>query len=460
MSNHFKYILLVGLPLVFAVACKKTNNQLYGNGQTPNLWVSTTTVTPAPADSLKNVLALSWTDPHYATAPATELYTIQIDSSGRNFAKAVSFQVSGVLEDSISAKGLNAIALEFGFSFNVAYKMDIRVVSSYANNNEQLMSNTLTFTYTPYKVPPKVAPPADSLFIIGSATADQWNQPVNRTIQQFTRIDSVTYQGSFYLIGGGAYDFLPVDGSWNTKYNVASNQVQGLNQGGAFQISTGPGNDIPGPAQTGIYTIRVNFQTGIFTVTKDSLYASVWVPGDYQGWAPASAPTLTSYTSNGSYEGYVNITTTNGFKFTSEADWNGTNFGDTAANGESGVLNAGGGNNLNIPTAGYYFIQANTKALTWSATATTWSLIGDFNGWSADVPMTYSAASQTWSGQISPASAGGFKMRANDAWSINYGTGGSANGLVVNGGNIPITAGTHTITLDLHLPGYYTYSIN
>jgi hypothetical protein len=465
MKKYSNYI-LAGTLLIFAgMSCKKTTNEYFGNGHTPNLWLSTMTVAPPTADSLNNVLALSWTDPHYATATATELYTIQIDSSGRNFAKAVSLQVSGVLYDSISAKELNTIALGFGFSFNKAYNMDIRVVSSYANNNEQLMSNTVTFAYTPYKVPPKVAPPADSvLFIIGSATAGQWNQPVNPMIQQFTRVDSVVYQGTFFLLGGNAYDLLPVNGSWSTKYNVASNQVQGLDQGGAFQLSTGPGNDIPGPAQSGIYTILVNFQTGIFTVTPDSVVTALYVPGDYQGWTPASAPTLASFTSNGGtptgiYQGYVDITTTNGFKFTSAPDWNHTNYGDTAGNGKSGVLNAGGGNNLNIPATGYYLVQANTQLLTWSATATTWSLIGDFNGWSADVPMTYNAGSQTWSGTISPASAGGFKVRANDAWTINYGTGGSANSLVDNGGNIPITAGTHTITLNLSIPGYYTYSI-
>jgi hypothetical protein len=466
MRNYLKYILVLGLPLVFTVACTKMANQYYGNGSTPTVTVSSKTIAPPTADSLNNVLTISWTNPHYATDSATELYTIQIDSSGRNFSKAVSIPVSGALYDSMTANQLNNIAIGFGFSTNVAYNIDIRVISSYANNNQQLTSNTVTISYTPYVVPPKVPPPSDSaLFIIGSATANQWSQPVNPMIQQFTRVDSVNYQGSFYLIGGGAYDFLPVNGSWTTKYNVASNQVQGLDQGGAFQISTGPGNDIPGPAQTGIYTINVNFQTGIFTVTPDSLVTALYVPGDYQGWSPASAPTLASYTGNGgtasgSYAGYVDITTTNGFKFTNAPDWNHTNYGDTAANGESGVLNAGGGNNLNIPGTGYYLVQANTQLLTWSATATTWSLIGDFNSWSADVAMTYNSGSQTWTGTISPAAAGGFKVRANDAWTINYGTGGSANSLVVNGGNIPITAGTHTVTLDLHLPGYYSIWIN
>jgi hypothetical protein len=461
MRNYLRYILTGGLLLMIGAACTKMTNQYFGNGTTPTLTASTTTLTPATADSLNNVLTLSWTNPRYATDSSTELYTIQIDSSGRNFAKAVSFQVSGALVDSISAKQLNTISVGFGFSFNVAYKLDIRIISSFANNNQQLMSNTVTVNYTPYVVPPKVAPPpANVLFIVGSATADAWNNPVPVITQQFTEIDSVTYQGTFYLSGGGAYDLLPVNGSWNTKYNVASNAVANLDEGGSFEFSTGPGNDIPGPAKSGIYTIKVNFQSGLFTVTPDSVYSLVYVPGDYQGWSPSTAPTLASAAANGKYEGYVKITTTNGFKFASEADWNGTNYGDTAANGESGILNAGGGNNLNIPTAGYYFLQTNVTGLTWSATSITWGLIGDFNSWNADVPMTYNASTQVWTGTITAAAAGGFKIRANGNWNLSYGTGGSANSLTAsNGGNIPITAGTHTITLDIHIPGYYTYSI-
>ena len=460
MRNYSKYILLGSLLAFVFSACTKTTNQFFPNGSTPTLSASSTTVTPATADSLKTALTLSWTNPHYATDSATELYTIQIDSSGRNFSKAVTIQVSGALFDSLTGKQLNTIALGYGFSFNVAYKMDIRMISSYANNNEQHTSNTITITYTPYKVPPKVVPPNPrTLFIVGSATAGAWNNPVPVPSQQFTMIDSVTYQGNFYLAAGGAYDLLPVNGSWSTKYNVASASVAGIAAGGAFQYSTGPGSDIPGPASTGIYTINVNFQTGIFTVTPVQVYALLYVPGDYQGWAPASAPTMASVNADGKYEGYVNITTTGGFKFTNAPNWNGTNYGDTAGNGRSGVLSTSGGN-LNIAAAGYYFLQANTTALTWSATSMTWGLIGDFNGWSTDVPMSYNASSQVWTGTITAGAAGGFKVRANGNWTLSYGTGGAGGSLTSNnGGNIPITAGTHTVTMDLHIPGYYTYTI-
>jgi len=58
-------------------------------------------------------------------------------------------------------------------------------------------------------------------------------------------------------------------------------------------------------------------------------YPSLWVPGDYQGWNPASAPKVSSKFGNGNYEGYVNIPSggTYAFKFTSDPDWNHTNYG-------------------------------------------------------------------------------------------------------------------------------------
>jgi starch-binding outer membrane protein SusE/F len=461
MKPDLKYLFAALLLLSSFMACKKESNVFFANGKAPVLSSSVKTIAASTSDSLMSVMTLTWTNPDYATDPSTVQYVIQIDSAGRNFSKAVSFTVTGVLNDSFSAKQINTVALGFGFSFGVAYNMDVRLISSYSNNNEQLTSNTLTLQVTPYKIPPKVTPPpSNALYIIGGATAGGWNQPVPAVTQQFTQIDSVTYQGTFYLSGGGAYDFLPVNGSWNVKYNVASNAVAGLAAGGAFEYSTGPGQDIPGPAKSGLYTIKVDFQGGTFTVTPVDVYAFLYVPGAYQGWSPATAPTLASVTANGQYQGYVNITATGGFKFASEADWNGTNYGDTAVAGESGVLTSAGGYNLGVPATGYYYLQANITANTWSSTAVTWSLIGDFNNWSADAPMTYNATSQVWTGTINASAAGGFKFRANDSWNLSYGTGGPGNSLTSNsGGNVPITAGNHNITLDLHIPGYYTYSI-
>jgi hypothetical protein len=263
------------------------------------------------------------------------------------------------------------------------------------------------------------------------------------------------------LKGGSEYLLLPVNGSWSEKYAVEDNTMPGLNAGGNFgyyseATPTVYNSNFPSPATTGLYTINVDFQHGKFSVTLVKAYTSLYVPGDYQGWNPSSAPSLASVNADGNYEGYVYIPNggTYEFKFTSEPSWNGTNYGD----GGGGTLSTSGGN-MTVPTGGYYKMNANTVSNTWSATITTWGLIGTFNGWSGDVDMVYDASSNVWKGTINVPANGEFKFRANHSWDLNYGDDGTDGTLNEGGANIPITAGMHTITLDVHNAGYYYYKI-
>lgn len=202
-------------------------------------------------------------------------------------------------------------------------------------------------------------------------------------------------------------------------------------------------------------------------------YPSLWVPGDYQGWDPASAPKISSKTGNGIYEGYTNIPAggTLQFKLTSDPDWNHTIYGwaSSTVNGTivTGTMNTTGGN-LFFPAAGYYVIKANTNTgvMTWGVKKTTWAIIGDAptlsNNWGNDVPMTYDAVSKTWS-VTTTFVVGAFKFRANGDWTDgtnNFGDNGADLSLEYGGANIAVTtAGTHTIKMDLHTPGNYTYTI-
>jgi hypothetical protein len=276
--------------LFFAVfaACTKQTNTYFHNGSAPVLKSSVMTVAAKPADSLKNALVLSWTNPKYATDSSTIKYILQIDSSGRNFSRAVSISVTGALSDSLSAKQINTIALGFGFAYNVAYKMDVRLISSYANNNEQYTSNTIILTVTPYVIPPKIAPPSSgALFLVGDASQGGWNNPVPVPTQQFEKIDSVTYGGVFNLNGGKQYLMLPVNGDWSNKYSVADNTVPGLSSGGSFGYNLS--SNFPGPSAAGWYKIIVSFQQGTFTVTPYTqvLPDSLFMVGDATpgGWS-------------------------------------------------------------------------------------------------------------------------------------------------------------------------------
>ncbi|MFB6456506.1 SusE domain-containing protein [Chitinophaga sp. Hz27] len=189
-------------------------------------------------------------------------------------------------------------------------------------------------------------------------------------------------------------------------------------------------------------------------------YPAMYSPGDYQGWDPATSAKLASLKSDKAYEGYANFTNaTTSFKFTSVAGWDGTNYGGTSVN-NAGVLSPTG-ENLQVTGAGYYFLQLDLGTNAWSATKTTWSMIGDAaGGWDKDVELTYDATRKVWTATVDM-SAGAFKFRANHAYDINYGDNKPSDPFLNrDGSNITVTdAGTYEVTLNLSIPGNYSYSM-
>ena len=458
--------MLMSAAIIFA-ACKKTDSlpYYYKTGTAPVLASDVSSFAPTPADSDNVAITFSWSNPNYAADSSSNKYVVQIDSSGKDFSNAMSRTITGTLSTSFIAKDFNSMLIALGFEFGVTYSVDVRIISSYANNNDQKISNTLTLQVTPYVVPAKVLPPqSGTLFLVGSATAGGWGNPVPVPAQQFTKIDSLDYEGTFYLKGGAQeYLMLPVDGDWAHKYAVADKTVAGLNTGGDFGYDLS--DNFPGPDASGMYKITVDFQHGIFTVAPVNLFSQLYVPGDYQGWNPGTAPSLASPNNDGTYEGYVNVPAGGSyeFKITNEPDWNGTAYGD----GGSGTVSSSGGN-LKFPSAGYYKINVDLNANTYSLMATTWSLIGSFaaSGWSNDVDMTYNSGDNDWTGTITVVDGDQFKFRANHDWGLNYGDDDGTGKLVVNGGNIgdagknfSLSAGTYNVTLYLNNAGFYTYKL-
>jgi hypothetical protein len=210
--------------------------------------------------------------------------------------------------------------------------------------------------------------------------------------------------------------------------------------------------------------------SSIITVVITPYTTNLYVPGSYQGWNPATAPTIGPVAGYpGIFEGYVNITGSGSqqFKFTNSPDWNHTNYGDSTGNLLTTNGNAAG---MTLPNAAYYELSANLNTNTWTATATTWSIIGDATpgGWSTDTQMSYDATNQVWTVTVPMISAGSFKFRANDAWVIDFGIDAAGNLQYAdnplftynpNLNNLTVPAnGTYLITLDLHISGKYTYS--
>src|SRR5512141_2601288 len=96
MKNIFKLLLLATGMLMMYSSCKKVDPlPFYANGAAPVLTSSATTIAPTANDSRKVVVTFSWTNPTYPTDSATQKFILEIDSSGRKFAKETVSIVSG-----------------------------------------------------------------------------------------------------------------------------------------------------------------------------------------------------------------------------------------------------------------------------------------------------------------------------------------------------------------------------
>ena len=116
-----------------------------------------------------------------------------------------------------------------------------------------------TFTVTPFS---QVLP--DSLFLVGSATAGGWNNPVPEPSQVFTRLNSTQFSISIPLLGGNQYLMLPKNGDWTNKFAVANGNVPASGAPFGYNLST----NFNGPATDGNYTIIADFLNYQYTLTS------------------------------------------------------------------------------------------------------------------------------------------------------------------------------------------------
>lgn len=346
-----------------------------------------------------------------------------------------------------------------------------------------------------------------ALFAVSCNTDDVENRPVVIGID--APVLTAPEEGNVYVLSPATMDVLAERFIW-----TAANFGEGVIPNYDVQIATEADTDFANPAIVGttngatqlaashsvlnaaLLTLGVtpyqsaNFKVRIKAYVGNSvLYSNsaemiitpyttetpkLWVTGSYQtasgygaDWTPADAPQLkaTAY-GDTNFEGYVYFATDetadgDGVKFTSQADFNGTNYGIGSADG---TLSTSGGN---IPVAaGYYLVKANTApgTLTYSFTGTDWGIVGfattgTDDGWNNSTPMTYNPTDKAWEITMT-LQAGAFKFRANNAWDINFGDTGADGALDAGGDNINVAAaGNYLVKLDLSNPRAYTYTI-
>ena len=187
---------------------------------------------------------------------------------------------------------------------------------------------------------------------------------------------------------------------------------------------------IPGVG-TWIVTLDMNNLT--YTVGKPILYMA----GDANGWKQID---VLNSDDGAHFTGYMYLNQ-NGFKFCTQKDWDGTNYGG-AFFGESED------NIMMTQEAGFYQVDVDLSAKTYTLSPFNIGIIGNAtpSGWASDTDMTYNPTERCWEIKGVELSDGEMKFRANDDWALSWG--GELDNLTTqNGPNIAVTAGTYDIKL-------------
>jgi hypothetical protein len=476
-----KYLLKAGiLTMVLAVilsACSKVSPlQLFGNGTAVTLTASSTNITPAPSDSNNVVASFSWTNPNYATDSTTQKFVLEVDSAGRNFSKEITSIVVGKPSISFTGKQLNDMLAAFGFAPGQSFTFDIRVTSSYGNNNEALKSNVISVKIASYLVPITLVPSssADLTLLVANASnkaiSFNWNASGygSNTINYALQMD--TLGGTFanpQVVKYGTAVTSSITVNDLNSFAIAAGIMGGSTKTMSFRVVSYLGTTY---ATKMVTSNAVNIKVTTFTPVPPALYiVGGATDGGWNNPVPLPSQQFTRINAV-SYGIVVNLKAGDSYLFLPlNGDW-GHKYGGTSATG--GALLADGavpGSNTPSPaTSGLYSIVVNFQTGTYTVTPFTNTIpdnlyiVGDATdgGWANPVPTpsqqftkidgaSYAAVVNLTAGKSY------LLLPLNGDWGHKYGGTSATGGALLADGAVP---GSNTPAPAVS--GYYLIVVN
>jgi len=307
-----------------------------------------------------------------------------------------------------------------------------------------------TFTVSTLLVAPYIS---EHYYLIGAPSA--WSP--TETSMPFSHSDTNVYDDPVFTVtfpvADGQTWFAIADdktvasGEWSDvlgcKEGNGNNGMSGniarrtdLNDDGSWVIN------VDGDAK--FVKMTINMMDYTYTLEKLNFGAYIYEIGNESSWSTGHALAGLNY--DGQYTGFAYL---NGeFKYKPNADnWDG-DYEMASGDAYEGTLTESGSANISAIVEGFYMMSVDLVNMTYKHTLiSTIGVIGDATagGWNSDVDMTFDSSDGSWNISNLTLTDGTIKFRANDAWDINWG--GDVNGLVANGENISVTAGTYDIKL-------------
>lgn len=199
-------------------------------------------------------------------------------------------------------------------------------------------------------------------------------------------------------------------------------------------------------AKAGKYKLTINMMDYTYTFEEVKYDPFIYFIGATDGWKSSDQKLALVDDAKGVYTGYVYLADPNaaGFEFKfqrAQGNWDtaigaGTfvSFGGAAIGVDNGNIGVNAGE-------GVYYMDVNLSEGTITATKVeTMGIIGGFNNWAGDAPMTWNAEEYCFEATNVGVTADGWKFRVNGGWDINLG--GSLNNLTAGGDNLSVAGNT------------------
>lgn len=374
-------------------------------------------------------------------------------------------------------KDLNSLIYSLGGVADEPFTVYFQLAASIANDKNGAIdsttsvSNVVAATFTPYSTVVKDVDLFEHVWVIGaSANVGSWSfdnvfqflYDYEKTGNTFTGVidfGEAGPSGGFKLVGVGNWN--DESKNWGSEAQAEEAEVATIQL-----IASGGSKDIK------CYSKRYysfSFNTSTLVLTKAASFDNIGIVGAFNGWNAADANLKMTYNPY-FHRFYIDYTfdAATELKFTCDDNWD-TNWG-----GKDGTTSPGG-DNIAVEAGSYrIYLDINKSSYELSTsmfgkdeptgeetgggdepepeTYKGWGIIGGFNEWGGDAPMTEKAG--VWTGYFTNTAGGEFKVRKDADWAENYGgtivSLGTAFEAVAGGDNlVTADAGFYKVVLDL-----------
>ena len=199
-------------------------------------------------------------------------------------------------------------------------------------------------------------------------------------------------------------------------------------------------------AKAGKYKLTINMMDYSYTIEEVNYDPFIYFIGSTDGWKSNDQKLALVDDAKGVYTGYVYLADPNGagfeFKFQRAKDnWETAIGASTFVTFKESAIGVANGNLGVKDGEGVYYMDVNLSEGTITATKVeTMGIIGGFNNWAGDAPMTWNPEEYCFEATNVGVTADGWKFRVNGDWPINLG--GSLNNLTAGGDNLTVAGNT------------------